>query len=127
MFTTALRDQNIQLIYIYIKREVTVDVIRRLVLLVIIQKPDGTERIHTNILLGPAHPWARVLINPRRACAARVIVLGLCVCVCVCVSALICRLTHWNHKREIPTDSSQYGNDFKKVIFVKMFCSKVMA
>ena len=25
------------------------------------------------------------LINPRRACAARVTVLGLCVCVCVCV------------------------------------------
>ena len=28
------------------------------------------------------------------------------VCVCVCVSTLICRLTHWNHKRDIPTDSS---------------------
>ena len=25
-------------------------------------------------------------INPRRACTARVTVLGLCVCVCVCVS-----------------------------------------
>ena len=25
-------------------------------------------------------------INPRRACAARVTVLGLCVCLCVCVS-----------------------------------------
>ena len=25
-------------------------------------------------------------INPRRACAARVTVVGLCVCVCVCVS-----------------------------------------
>jgi len=25
------------------------------------------------------------IINPRRACAARVTVLGLCVCVCVCV------------------------------------------
>ena len=59
--------------------------------------------------------------NPWCACAARVIVLGLCVCVCVCVcvSALICRLTHWNHKREIPTDSSQYGNDFKKDDFCK--------
>ena len=34
------------------------------------------------------------------------------VCVCMCVSALICRLTHWNHKREIPTDSSQYRNHF---------------
>ena len=28
---------------------------------------------------------------------------GLPYLVCVCVS-LICRLTHWNHKREIPTD-----------------------
>ena len=27
----------------------------------------------------------RVIINPRRACAARVTVLGLCVCVCVCL------------------------------------------
>ena len=26
------------------------------------------------------------VINPRRACAARVTVLGLCVCLCVCVS-----------------------------------------
>ena len=34
------------------------------------------------------------------------------VCVYVCVSALIFRLTHWNHKSEIPTDSSQYRNDF---------------
>ena len=25
------------------------------------------------------------VINPRRACAARVTVLGLCVCVCLCV------------------------------------------
>ena len=27
-----------------------------------------------------------LIINPRRVCAARVTVLGLCVCVCVCVS-----------------------------------------
>ena len=27
-----------------------------------------------------------LLVNPRRACAARVTVLGLCVCLCVCVS-----------------------------------------
>jgi len=26
------------------------------------------------------------IINPRRACAARVTVLSLCVCVCVCVT-----------------------------------------
>ena len=28
---------------------------------------------------------ALVQVNPQRACAARVTVLGLCVCVCVCV------------------------------------------
>ena len=30
------------------------------------------------------------VINPQRACAARVIVLGLCVCVCVCVCLCVC-------------------------------------
>ena len=37
----------------------------------------------------------------------------------MCVSTLICRLTHWIHKREIPTDSLQHGNDFKKGDFRK--------
>ena len=32
------------------------------------------------------HALASMLVNPRRACAARVTALGLCVCVCVCVS-----------------------------------------
>ena len=50
-------------------------------------------------------------INLRCACASRVTVLGLWVCICVCVFTLICRVTHWNHKREVPTDSSQYRND----------------
>ena len=52
-------------------------------------------------------------INPRRACAARVTVVVLCVCMCVCVSTHTCRFTHWNHKREIPTDSAQYRDRFK--------------
>ena len=53
-----------------------------------------------------------IIINPRRACAERVTVVVLCVCMCmyvcmyVCVSTHTCRLTHWNHKREIPTDSA---------------------
>ena len=29
--------------------------------------------------------WVKCAHNPRRACAARVTVVGLCVCVCVCV------------------------------------------
>ena len=29
------------------------------------------------------------IINPRRACAARVTVLGLCVCVCVCLCVCV--------------------------------------
>ena len=69
--------------------------------------------------------WLEVtLINPRRACAARVTVVVLC----VCVSIHTCRLTHWNHKREIPTDSAQYRDRFKYLpIFLKMLRSKVMA
>ena len=35
----------------------------------------------------------RQLINPRRACAARVTVLGLSVCVCVCLSACLSTFT----------------------------------
>ena len=33
-------------------------------------------------------------INPWRACAARVTVLGLCVCVCVCVCVCLCVCLH---------------------------------
>ena len=42
------------------------------------------------------------VINPQCACAARVSVVVLCVYMYVCmyVFALICRLIHWNHKRE---------------------------
>ena len=35
------------------------------------------------------------------------------VCVNVCVSTHTCRLTHWNRKIEIPTDSAQYRDRFK--------------
>ena len=46
---------------------------------------------------------------------ARVIVVVVCVCMyvcmyvcmCVCVTTHNCRLTHWNHKTEIPTCSQQ--------------------
>ena len=31
-----------------------------------------------------------LVVNPRRACAASVTVLGLCVCLCVCVSVCVC-------------------------------------
>ena len=36
-----------------------------------------------------------------------------CVCVYVCVTTHNCRLTHWNHKTEIPTCSQQYSDRFK--------------
>ena len=36
-----------------------------------------------------------------------------CVCMCVCVTIHNCRLTHWNHKTEIPTCSQQYSDRFK--------------
>ena len=50
------------------------------------------------------------VINPRRACAARVTVIVLCVCVCVCVCVCLCvqaahlRLTQLSDKLDILTD-----------------------
>ena len=62
------------------------------------------------------YPTLVVFVNPRHACAARVTVVVLCVCMyvcmCVCVSTHTYRLTHWNRKREIPTDSAQYRERF---------------
>ena len=50
------------------------------------------------------------IINPRRACAARVTVLGLCVCVCVCVSAaLFSHLAQLRGKQEIRATSASHG------------------
>ena len=43
--------------------------------------PQGVYRLASNKLYN--------IINPRRACAARVTVLGLCVCVCVCPSVCL--------------------------------------
>ena len=47
-----------------------------------------------------------LLINPRRACAARVTVVVLCVCQCVCqcVQAAHLRLTQLSDKLDILTD-----------------------
>ena len=56
-------------------------------------------------------PVLSAIINPRRACAARVTVVYMYVCMCVCVC--VHSYTHWNHKREIPTDSAQYRDRFK--------------
>ena len=71
--------------------------------------------------------------NPQSACAARVTVSSCPACMYVCVYVYVCvsthtyRLSHWNHKREIPTDSAQYRDHFKFVpIFLKMLRSKVM-
>ena len=49
-----------------------------------------------------------------------------CVCMCVCVSTHICRLTHWNHKTEIPTNTSQCRHRFKFCRFsLKCFIKKL--
>ena len=50
-----------------------------------------------------------VFINPRRAYAARVRVLGLCVCVCVGLSSLISNLVRIHVQQEIPTASALHG------------------
>ena len=44
---------------------------------------------YCNILTCAWELFLKTLVNPRRACAARVTVLGLCVCVSVCVCLLL--------------------------------------
>ena len=53
---------------------------------------EAAKRQRAEIVSGPAdtaiqtlHVHTCIMVNPQRACAARVTVLGLCVCVCVCV------------------------------------------
>ena len=55
-----------------------------------------------------------IVINPRRACAARVTVLGLCVSVCVCVCVCVCGRLFSRYKLQddylaIPTASAPQG------------------
>ena len=71
------------------------------------------------------------LVNPRRACAARVTVLSLSVCVCVCVSESVTSLTATplTHRYKVSYNSN--ANALLKVfdswISLKILCSKVTA
>ena len=65
------------------------------------------------------------VINPWRACAARVTVLGLCVCLSVTTfSDATCNETA---KKRYQRVQCHTGFIFKMAIFVKMLRSKVMA
>ena len=71
-----------------------------------------------------------VVVNPRRACAARITVLGLCVCVSVCLSVcyhVFCRYAQRDGQKAIPTGSVPHWLYFKMAILIKMLRSKVMA
>ena len=63
------------------------------------------------------------VVNPRRACAARVTVLGLCVCmcvcVCVCVSALFSHFAQLRGKQEIRATSASHGQQNQKGVLFK--------
>ena len=87
-------------------------------------KLNSSEKVNfVTILGGKKQKYIIIvyIINPRCACAARVIVVVVCVCMCVCMCVCVyvcvtihnCRLTHWNHKTEIPTCSQQYSDRFK--------------
>ena len=70
---------------------------------------------------------ASIIINPRRACAARVTVLGLSVCVCVCVydySRSVGNETAYERYQRVQCHA---GLIFKMAIFVQVLRSKVMA
>ena len=64
---------------------------------------------------------ARVIVNPRRACA-RVTVLGLCVCLSVCLCVRHHESCHYAErsvqpKVHVPTASAQSGKHFKYGVF----------
>ena len=62
------------------------------------------------------------IINPRRACAARVTVLGLCVCLSFCLSVcyhVFCRYTQRDGQKPIPTGSVPHWLYFKNGDFDK--------
>ena len=85
------------------------------------------------------------IVNPRRACAARVTVLGLCVCVsvCLCVCLSVCLSVCVSVCLSVTTFSATTCNEtakkryqrvqchngfiFKMAILIKMLRSKVMA
>ena len=59
-----------------------------------------------------------IIINPRRACAARVTVLGyvcVCVCVCVCVSVCLSHLTYGASVRPENAVAYSAGNEGQKI------------
>ena len=65
------------------------------------------------------------IVNPRRACAARVTVLGSCVC--VCLSAPFRPLRVKVSPENDTNASSRQDKENKLAIFLKMLRSKVMA
>ena len=59
----------------------------------------------------------QAIVNPRRACAARVTVVVLCVCVCVCVRGPHLRLAQLSDKLGILAVSVSCWLVFKKGVF----------
>ena len=72
--------------------------------------------------------YSQVVINPRRACAARVTVVGLCVCVCVCwsVTPLAASASAYTCNQQYSRVFLRLFLDFDSWIFEKPFRSKVM-
>ena len=70
-----------------------------------------------------------IIINPRRACAARVTVVVLCVCmyvcVCVCVHSYLLPHTLESQKRDTNGFCAIQGSFLILPIFLKMLRSKV--
>ena len=69
-----------------------------------------------------------MFINPRRACAARVIFPCTCVCVCLSVCYHYSGTTGYEAAKERYQRPERYvGIVFKKAIFLKLLRSRVMA
>ena len=70
------------------------------------------------------------IINPRRACTARVTVVVLSFCLSVCLSVcyhVFCRYAQQDGQYAILMGSVPHWLYFKNSVFVKMLCSRVMA
>ena len=60
-----------------------------------------------------------IVINPRRACAARVTVVVPYVCVCLCLCVVFCHHAHLDPEIMVRTCSPRHGKTFMFVIFAR--------
>ena len=77
--------------------------------------------IYNIIIIITGDPILQFLINPRRACAARVTVVAVCVCVCVCLSVRLSVKSHLTSGASVRRENAasySAGNEGQKICSV---------